>query len=139
MAACRHNRVKAWAPLLFVIPLLTFLAHYSNFHGLFYSGPMTLVHRGPFWVLDMHRGPLSVLDNAYLFVSFFAGSWIYISGYRHASDLYRKQALVLVLCSFLPFIGYFLYLSNLTPYGLDVNTRANLPLLLLRHVLLRHF
>jgi diguanylate cyclase (GGDEF)-like protein len=119
LAACKHNGLKVRTPLLFVIPVITFVGHYSNFHGLFYTAPMTLVHRGPFWVLIAQRGPLSTLDNAYLMVAFLAGAWIYISALRNASPLFRKQALVLVISSFVPFIGYFVYLANLSPWGLD--------------------
>ena len=81
---------------------------------------MQMVHRAPFWILVAERGPLSLLDNAYLFIAFFAGAWIYVAGYRNASHLYRKQSLVLVCCSLLPFIGYFLYRAGLTPWGLDI-------------------
>ena len=120
LAACRHNGIKVSPELLLLIPMLTFVAHYTNFHHLFYSGPMQLMHRGPFWILVVQRGPLSLLDTAYLFVAFLAGAWIYIVGYRNASHLYRKQSLVLVFCSLLPFVGYSLYRAGLTPWGLDI-------------------
>ena len=120
LAACKHNGLKYRTSLLFVIPVITFIGHYTNFRNLFYTTPMTMVHRGPFWVLIVSRGPLSTLDNAYLMVSFLAGSWIYLSGLRHASSLFRKQAIVLVLSSFLPFVGYFAYLAGLSPWGLDI-------------------
>jgi diguanylate cyclase (GGDEF)-like protein len=120
LAACRQNGIKGRGPLLFIIPVIVFVGHYTNYHDLFYSGPMTMVQRGPFWILTVIRGPLSLLDNAYLMVSFLAGTWIYISSLRHASSLFRKQAVVLVLGSFLPFIGYFAFLAGLSPWGLDI-------------------
>jgi diguanylate cyclase (GGDEF)-like protein len=120
LAACLHNGLRVRTTFLFVIPVITFVGHYTNFHNLFYTAPMTLVHRGPFWVLNMPRGPLSTLDNAFLLVCFLAGSWVYLSGLRNASSLYRKQAVVLVLSSVLPFIGYFAFLANLSPWGLDI-------------------
>jgi len=119
LAACRHNGLRGWAPLLFVIPVITFIGHYTNFRNLFYLAPITIVHRGPFWVLEFQRGPLSILDNAFLLVSFLAGTWIYISNLRHASSLFRKQAVVLVAGSLIPFVGYFVYLGGLSPWGLD--------------------
>lgn len=120
LAACRRNGLKVRTPLLFVIPVITFLGHYTNFHNLFYTAPMRMVQRGPFSVLTVERGPLSLLDNAYLLVAFLAGTWIYMSGLRHASSLFRKQALVLVLSSLLPFLGYFAFLGGLSPWGLDI-------------------
>jgi diguanylate cyclase (GGDEF)-like protein len=53
-------------------------------------------------------------------VAFLAGSWFYISGLRNASSLFRRQATVMVLGSFLPFAGYFIYLADLSPWGLDI-------------------
>jgi diguanylate cyclase (GGDEF)-like protein len=120
LAACRHNGIKVRTPLLFVIPIITFIGHYTNFRNLFYTAPMTLIHRGPFWVLNMPRGPLSTLDNAYLMVAFLAGAWVYFSAYRNASPLFKKQALIMVLSSFVPIIGYFLFLADLSPWGLDI-------------------
>ena len=120
LAACKHNGLKPRPVLLFVIPCITFVAHYTNFHNLFYTAPMTMEHRGPFWVLTVQRGPLSMLDNAYLLVAFVIGAWIYLSGLRNASSLFRKQAIVMVLGSFLPFAGYFSYLGGLSPWGLDI-------------------
>ena len=120
LAACKHNGLKGRTQLLFVIPVITFIGHYTNYRNLFYTAPMTMVQRGPFCVLTVQRGPLSMLDNAYLMVAFLAGSWIYISGLRYASLLFRRQALVLVLGSFLPFLGYFAYLAGLSPWGLDI-------------------
>lgn len=120
LAACKHNGLRGRAPLLFVIPVITFIGHYTNFRNLFYLAPMTLVHHGPFWVLQFQRGPLSILDNAFLLVSFLAGTWVYISGLRHASSLFRKQAVVLVAGSLVPFVGYFVYLGGLSPWGLDI-------------------
>jgi len=78
------------------------------------------VQRGPFRVLTVERGPLSMLDNAYLMVAFLVGAWIYLSGLRNASVLFQKQAAVLMSASFLPFVGYFIYLAGLSPWGLDI-------------------
>ena len=120
LAACRYNRIKVRTPLLFIIPVITFAGHYTNFHNLFYSAPMTMVQRAPFWVLSVQRGPLSMLDNAYLLVAFLVGAWVYFAAFRHASSLYRKQALIMLLGSFVPLVGYFMYLADLSPWGLDI-------------------
>lgn len=119
LAAWKHNGIRGKSWLLFVIPVVTLVGHFTNFHHLFYSVPLSIGRRGPFWVLSVGRGPLSTLDNAYLLVSFLAGSWIYLRGFRHSSSLFRRQAAVLVLSSFLPFLGYFAFLAGLSPWGLD--------------------
>jgi len=120
LAAFRQNarRVPVW--ILFVIPVITFAGHYSNFNHLFYTAPMTIVQRGPFWVLAVSRGPLSELDNAYLVVAFLLGGSMYVARLRHTSEAFRKQALIMVLASLLPFVAYFAYFAGLSPWGLDL-------------------
>lgn len=120
LAACQHNGIRVRAPLVFVIPAFVFVGHITNFHHLFYSAPLTIVQRGPFWVLQMPRGPISVLDDAFLVVAFLTGAGIYLAGLRHASSLFRKQAFILLLSSLLPFVGDMMYLAGLTPWGLDI-------------------
>ena len=120
LAACKHTGLKIRKRLLFIIPVITFIGHYTNFRDLFYTAPMKMVQNGPFAVLTVQRGPLSTLDNAYLMVAFLAGAWIYLQGLRHASSLFRRQAVVLLAGSFLPFVGYFAFLAGLSPWGLDI-------------------
>jgi diguanylate cyclase (GGDEF)-like protein len=121
LAACRQNarRVSRW--ILFAIPVVTFVGHYSNFRNLFYTAPMTISQRGPFWVLAVSRGPLSELDNAYLLVAFLVGGSMYLASLRHKSAPFRKQAIIMVLASLLPFIAYFAYFSGVSPWGLDLS------------------
>ncbi|WP_263358095.1 histidine kinase N-terminal 7TM domain-containing diguanylate cyclase [Acidicapsa ligni] len=120
LAACQYTHRKVRIPLLFIIPSISFVDHYFNFYNSFYNAPFTIRQNGPFYVLEMGRGPVSMLDNAYLLVAFLAGAWIYLSGLRNASSLFRKQALVLLLSSLLPVAGYFFYLMGLSPWGLDI-------------------
>lgn len=124
LAACRHHRLKVHAWMLFVIPVITFVGYFTNFQHLFYTAPAVMVQRGPFWVMQVERGPLSILDNAYLLVAFLAGAWIYLSSFRSASPLYRRQAFILVLSSLAPLASYFVYLVGLSPWGLDISPFA---------------
>jgi PAS domain-containing protein len=124
LGTCRHNRIRVRAWLLFVIPAITFVGYFTNFQHLFYTAPAAMVERWPFAVMEVHRGPLSMLDNAYLLVAFLGASWIYLSAFRHGSELYRKQALVLLLSSMAPIAGYFVYLAGLSPWGLDITPVA---------------
>jgi len=121
LTTLRHNQIRARTHLLFVIPVITFIGHFLNPGGLFYTAPMEIEQRGPFWVLVMHRGPLSLLDNAYLLVAFLVVTGVYLSVLRASSALYRRQATILLLSSVLPFFGYFAYLANLSPWGLDIS------------------
>ena len=120
LAAFRHNGQRAPAYALFIIPTIGFIAEYTNrWHGLFY-GPMSLVQHGPFFVLEMRRGPIAILCNIYLLFACLVAPWLYIARFRHSSPLFRRQAMVVIISSFLPFIAYFTYLGGLSPWGLDI-------------------
>lgn len=120
-AACRHNGFKVPLWVFFVIPVIAFFGHFTNFHQLFYSGPATLAYHSPFWTLEIPRGPIYKLHVAYLVATFLLGAGIYLSGLRNASALHRRQALLLVASSIIPLSGFFLYLMGWSPFGLDIS------------------
>jgi diguanylate cyclase (GGDEF)-like protein len=120
LTALRHNGQRFNLFAIFAIPIVCFLAHFTDAgHGWFYTS-RTLVRQGPFWVLDLKRGPFAMLENTYLLFSFLAGSWIYLTRLRNGSNLFRKQALVMLGTSLLPVASYFLYLCRLSPWHLDI-------------------
>jgi diguanylate cyclase (GGDEF)-like protein len=120
LTVLRHNGLQFNVAAIFVVPVICFIAHFTNAgHGWFYTS-MTLVPQGPFWVLDLKRGPFAVLENTYLLFSFVVGAWLYLARFRHGSPLFRKQALVMLISSLLPEVSYFLYLGGLSPWHLDI-------------------
>jgi diguanylate cyclase (GGDEF)-like protein len=120
LTALQHNGLRFNPVAIFAIPVLCFVAHFTNpWHGLFYTG-IDLVPRGPFWTLSLHRGPFNLLENTYLLFSFLLASWLYLTRLRSGSNLFRKQALVMLASSLLPVTFYFLYLLGLSPWHLDI-------------------
>lgn len=120
LATCRHNSIKVSPVAPFLIPVLTFVGHFTNLKNLFYSGPAMLVYHAPFWVLEIPRGPLYKLYAAYLIGTFLCGAGMYLSGLRNGSPIHRKQSILLVMSSIVPVTGYLLYLADMSPKGLDI-------------------
>ena len=120
LTAIRHNGERFSLSAIFAIPVLCFVAHFTNHrHDWFYLS-VDFVRDGPFWELSFKRGPFALLENTYLLFSFVAAAWLYITQMRNGSRLFRKQAMIMLASSVLPVAFYFLYLTGLSPWHLDI-------------------
>jgi diguanylate cyclase (GGDEF)-like protein len=118
--ARKHNHLRTPLGLLLVIPAIAFLAEWTNaYHGLF-DRSAQLLSRPPFWVVSVERGPIAWLFLVYLYGALLYGDWVYISRFRSASRLFRKQSLMFVGSSLPPLLGYLVYFFNASPWGLDL-------------------
>ncbi|HEX4651250.1 MAG TPA: diguanylate cyclase [Granulicella sp.] len=120
LTAIRHNGQRFSLSAIFAIPVLCFVAHFTNHrHDWFYLS-IDFVRDGPFRELSFKRGPFALLENTYLLFSFIAAAWLYITQMRCGSRLFRKQAMIMLASSVLPVGFYFLYLAGLSPWHLDI-------------------
>ncbi|MDR3793205.1 MAG: diguanylate cyclase [Terracidiphilus sp.] len=120
MLVREHNRMPSRAWLLFSLSALVFVAELTNgWHGL-YTSQMHMVARLPFSVMVYRREPMAWFNLAYLYSALSYSAWIYLSRFRGASELYRKQSLCFVASSMFPLAGYIAYLGDWSPWGLDL-------------------
>jgi diguanylate cyclase (GGDEF)-like protein len=109
---------------LFVLSAITLVANYTNsFHHLFYTH-IGIDTQGLFPVIDLHWGPFYYLHIAYVNIALLTGNILLIGTYRRAAPRYRKQAAVVMAGSVLPWLGLLVYLSGLTPRGIDTTPIA---------------
>ncbi len=107
-------------PLLF-LSSLTLIFHYTNdYHHLFYRS-ISLVDSGPFPLAVLEKGPWYWVHIAYVNGSFFFSNILLARMLIGASPLYRRQALVLLAGSFIPWAGLTAYLMGQSPWGIDLN------------------
>ena len=103
----------AW--LLFAIPLLTFLLHYSNdLHHLFYRS-LTVDASGEFPRAHIVPGPWYWVQSAYLLLSFGIGGALIVQKVRRAPEPYRSQASAFLVGGLAPIIAFLLYLLGASP------------------------
>jgi diguanylate cyclase (GGDEF)-like protein len=120
LTAIRHNGERFSILAIFAIPVICFVAHFTNhWHGWFYLS-VDFVRDGPFWELSFRRGPFALLENTYLLFSFVTAAWLYVTQMRSGSPLFRKQAMIMLASSVLPVTFYFLYLLGFSPWHLDI-------------------
>ena len=119
LGALKHNGLRSHRGLLFTIPLLNFVSQLTNsLHG-FHDRSVDLVHRGPFWVVEVQRGPIAWLSLAYLVGALVFGAGLYIVK-PSASGNNAMQRWIMVGSSLIPLGGYLVYLFGYSPWGLDL-------------------
>jgi diguanylate cyclase (GGDEF)-like protein len=120
MLVREHNGLKSRIWLLSSISMLIFIAELTNgWHGL-YTSQMHMVARPPFSIMVYRRGPMAWVNLAYVYSALTYSAWVYLSRFRGASQLYRKQSLYFVASSMFPMAGYIAYICNWSPWGLDL-------------------
>ncbi len=139
LLARRHNKLHTHLVPLFTIPVITFIAELTNSYHHLYDRSMTMVQRGPFWVVVADRAPLAWLNLIYLYFALFYGAWIYVSRLRDTPRFYRFQAIILVCSAIFPGIGYFVYLCGWSPWGLDLAPFTLAVSAILAYVAIFHF
>ncbi len=106
---------------LFLIPAITLLLQATNdSHHLYYTS-MKLRSDSPFPMAELEYGLWFGVHSAFLYGCMIAGVTVLLRGLRGAHrPQFRIQILVMVFGLLVPLIGGFLYLMELSPYGIDL-------------------
>lgn len=104
---------------LFLIPAITLLLQETNdFHHLYYTS-IKLRSDSPFPMVDLEYGFWFDVHLAFLYGCMIAGITVLLLRNAHRPQ-FRIQILVMVIGLIVPLIGSFLYLMELSPYGIDL-------------------
>ncbi len=108
------------AVFLLIIPLCTFFLHLTLFkHNLFYIDP-SLIFKDGCSILQFKKGAWYYIDSAYKIILVLM-SLVY-SVFRFAKNKkYRNNVSLIILATTFPFLGYVLYIAELTPKYIDIN------------------
>lgn len=110
---------KRLVVLLFIIPVLTLIALYTNnFHHLYYRD-FVMNPDSPFPIVMINKGPLYYVAVAYMYLCILASNIIFIRLLRGSNRIFRKQAFIVVLASFIPWLLAIIYEIGLIPYNMD--------------------
>lgn len=119
------NRTVRTALLMFST-LTWILAQTNDYHGLIYTA-LWVDASGSFPLLLAQNGPWFWVDFAYANTCIFLTNIMFIRQLRNAHPLHRRQALVMMMASFIPWlmhIGYVLDIGHgiyLTSFGLSIS------------------
>ncbi|MFX3631738.1 MAG: histidine kinase N-terminal 7TM domain-containing protein [Candidatus Pristimantibacillus sp.] len=110
--------------LLLVVPMITFVAHYTNeWHHLFYRS-MSIDYSMGFPLVNLEKGPLYIVHLGYSYFFFVIGMGLLIQMYRKAIPRMKKQVALMMIGSLGPFGFPIIYISgifnvpfDLSPFG----------------------
>ncbi len=114
--------VKPWVYMvLFLFSTTNWVLYLTNdLHHLFYSH-LTFVKHGNLMVTTIQRGLWYWINLAYLVLGILAGDIIFLQIRERMIPLFCKQINLLMIGSFIPWIGYTFFVLGLSPWGLDLN------------------
>lgn len=112
---------KPLVALLMIVPMLTFVAHYTNeWHHLFYRSMSINMSEG-FPLVELVKGPLYVLHLGYSYFFFAIGMGLMIQMYRKALPRMKKQVALMMIGSLGPFGFPIIYLSGILDVPIDIS------------------
>ncbi|WP_240415708.1 histidine kinase N-terminal 7TM domain-containing protein [Paenibacillus periandrae] len=116
----RQALLNKWRiALLMVVPVITFIAHYTNdWHHLFYKS-ITIDESEGVPLASMVTGPLYKLHVGYAYFFCLIGMGLLFRMYREAVPALRKQIIFVVIGSCGPYGVTAIYLSGIIPTLVD--------------------
>ncbi|MEK5240219.1 histidine kinase N-terminal 7TM domain-containing protein [Paenibacillus sp. FSL L8-0470] len=110
---------KGLLTALYSIPLIsTVLVWTNDYHHLFYHS-MHFREGAPTPLIDIVMGPWYIVQGSLTFGCMLAGMCLILWQWNRMKRVYRRQMMTIFIGQFLPALGAFLYLMNMTPYGMD--------------------
>lgn len=111
---------RHWQGLLLLLSGLIFIVFQSDaLHSLYYAS-IALEMRNGIAIAVTVKGPVYWLYIAYLNLATAFGVLLLFRAWRQAMPLYRRQALLLLAGSALPWTFHLLYQLGLSPHGIDL-------------------
>jgi signal transduction histidine kinase len=125
----RQVALKKWVVLLYLIPVMTFILHYTNeFHHLYYRD-ITMINTSiALPSVQLIKGPWYWVHISYNYLQAVAGIALFTAAYMKAVPIVRKQILILILGAAAPWLSNLMYLFgnydihvDLTPLGFTLS------------------
>ncbi|KWX80604.1 hypothetical protein AMQ83_35455, partial [Paenibacillus riograndensis] len=110
---------KGLVTALYAIPFISVLLVWTNdYHHLFYQS-MYFREGAPTPLIDVVMGPWYIVQGSLTFGCMLAGMCLILWQWNRMKRVYRRQLFTIFIGQFLPALGAFLYLMDVTPYGMD--------------------
>lgn len=106
--------------LLFIIPLVTFVLHYTNdFHHLFYKD-MRMNYKSLFPLVELTKGPAYWVHIFYTYIVLIIGMTLFFKMYLSSVKVVREQIIMMILGTAAPWILNVIYVLGMSWYNIDL-------------------
>jgi diguanylate cyclase (GGDEF)-like protein/PAS domain S-box-containing protein len=105
---------------LFFIPICLMILNFTNeYHHLFYkSYSYNIIYS--LHIADLIPGVLYYVAMLYINLCFFIGNMLYVRNFFRENNLYKKRSVIIMITSFIPWIGYWTYMIGVMPVKIDI-------------------
>ena len=118
---------KSIVVLLMIVPMVTFIGHYTNdWHHLFYRSMSIDLSEG-FPLVSLVKGPLYIVHLVYSYFFFVIGMCLMIQMYRRSTSRMKKQVALMIIGSLGPFGFPIIYLSGILNSPVDISPFGFVP------------
>lgn len=100
-------------PLVFVIPVLTYVLLLTNEHHHLYYKSVSLVNSGPFPTAKIEIGPWYYVNLIYIYFTFLLGNLIIWKRFRFSDQLFKTQTWLMLVGGFFPLLFNLLYQTHI--------------------------
>jgi len=115
----KHWMSASLTAVLLIVPLTTILLVFTTeFHGLFHKG-FYMVNDGLFPVLTYEPGIWYWVQQSYSIFCIITGMSLLLSMLLGTAPAFRKQTLFVIVGSMIPFLTLLLFLTGMSPWGID--------------------
>jgi len=118
-AGKKHWMSASLTAVLLIVPLTTILLVFTTeFHDLFHKG-FYMVNDGLFPVLTYEPGIWYWVQQSYSILCIITGMSLLLSMLLGTAPAFRKQTLFVIVGSMVPFLTLLLFLTGMSPWGID--------------------
>lgn len=107
--------------LLFSISITTVVLHFTTQHHDWFYRNMHLEKHGDFVLMIFETGPWYWIHVAYTNLSFVLATILILTLLNTSSPIYRRQLIIMLCGTSMPWITYVIYLTGLGPKGIDLS------------------
>ncbi|WP_373521361.1 histidine kinase N-terminal 7TM domain-containing protein [Aquiflexum sp.] len=108
-----------WITGIFGISIFFLVLVLTNDYHLLFFKEITAIDNSYFVTKNIDRGPLHWVYAAYNSILILTSNFILIRMFNSTPSIYRKQLLVMMMGTFIPWLAYIIVVFGYYPFGLD--------------------
>jgi len=105
---------------IFFVPVCLMILNFTDkYHHLFYkSYSYNMIYS--LHIAELIPGAFYYIGMIYINLCFLIGNILYVYHFFKENNLYKKRSFIIMVTSFIPWVGYWLYMMKLTPINIDI-------------------
>lgn len=105
---------------MFFLPVILVILNFTNdYHHLFYRN-YTVDIVNYLSIANLEPGIGYIIGIIHVNVCFLIGNILYVKFYIKENSVYKKRSFIIMITSFIPWVGYWIYMFRILPIKIDI-------------------